>query len=186
VPEICPSVDAVQRLVESEEWRRIGIDGTAGAGKTELAEALSQGLGLPVLDVTDYLHQNQGGYVDFIDYPALAAAMAAIPAFILCGACLQQVLVNLGTALDGQVYVMRMRDGVWLDEEECVFPEGVEAAIESLVSNNAMITQHFDEPTEYVGFERDDESLSLAMEVMRYHAEFSPHETADAIYERGV
>lgn len=184
MPDICASIEGVQRLVQSAGWRRIGIDGAIGAGKSYLADELSQALDVPVLDVNDYLHKNQGGYVDFIDYPALQAALSSMPALILCGVCLRQVLANLGATLDGHIYITRMQHGLWADEDECVFPDGVDAAIENLVSTTASITRRFDEPSDYSVFERDDDSLQLAIEIMHYHAAFVPHEAADVIYER--
>jgi hypothetical protein len=183
--DTCASIEGVQQFIESSGWRRIGIDGVTGAGKSFLADELSQALEVPVLDVDDYVHRNQGAYVDFVDYPALKSALAAIPALILCGVCLREILENLGTGLDGHVYVMRMREGIWADEDDCVFPDGVEAAIENLVSNTAMMARHFDEPSHHSGFEQDDESLQLKFEVMRYHAAFVPQESADLVFERG-
>jgi hypothetical protein len=183
--DTCASIEGVQQFIESAGWRRIGIDGVTGAGKSFLADELSQALEVPVLDVDDYVHRNQGGYVDFVDYPALKSALASIPALILNGVCLREVLENLGTGLDGHVYVMRMREGMWADEENCVFPDGVDAAIENLVSGTAMMARHFDEPSHHAGFEQDDESLQLQFEVMRYHAAFVPQESADLVYERG-
>jgi hypothetical protein len=183
--DTCASVEGVQQFIESSGWRRIGIDGVTGAGKTQLADELSLALEVPVLDVDDYVHRNQGGYVDFVDYPALASALAKIPAFILCGVCLREILGNLGTELDGHIYIMRMREGLWADEDSCVFPDGVDAAIQDLVSNTAMMARHFDEPSHHAGFEQDDESLQLMFEVMRYHAAFVPQEAADLVYERG-
>jgi len=182
--DTCASIDEIERMAKAAGWRRIGVDGAGGAGKSHLADELSQVLDIPVLDVDDYLHRNQGGYVDFVDYPALSAALSSMPALILSGACLRQVLANMGEDLDGHIYVMRMRDGLWVDEDECVFPDGVEVAIENLANGAAMISQYLDEPTEAVVSERDDESLRLSFEIMRYHSEFSPHETADVIYER--
>jgi hypothetical protein len=183
--ETCGSADGVQRQIETSGWRRIGIDGVNGAGKSRLAQELSQALGIPVLDIDDYLHRHQGGYVDFMDYPALAAAIRSMPALILEGACLRQVLSNLGTDLDGHIYVMRMRNGLWADEDVCVFPDGVDAAIETLATDAAMIWRYLDDPGEHVAPGQDEDSLQLTFEVMRYHCEFQPHEAADVIYERG-
>jgi hypothetical protein len=186
VPDTCASIEGVQQFIESAGWRRIGIDGVTGAGKSYLADELSRALEVPVLDVDDYVHRNQGGYVDFVDYPALASALSSMPAFILCGACLRGILANLGTDLDGHVYVMRMREGLWADEDDCVFPDGVEAAIGDLVNHTAMLSRHLDEPSHHAGFAQDDdEAQHLKFEVMRYHAEFVPQDAADLVFERG-
>ncbi len=81
--EVCGDGESVRRHVQAAGWRRIGIDGVDGESNAHLARALARTLHCPVLDVDDYLHRNQGGYVDFIDYPALAGALSSIPAFIL-------------------------------------------------------------------------------------------------------
>jgi hypothetical protein len=183
MPDTCINIESIVQLAQSSGWRRIGIDGVDGAGKAYLAEQLSEGLSCPALNLDDYLHQNQGGYVDFIDYPALSAALSSMPAFILGGVCLQKVLAELGQDLDASIYIKRMRDDMWIDEDECVFPDGVEAAIENLASSNEMISRGFDEPSGRLQPDLDVD-LQLKFEVMHYHEEFSPQETADVVYER--
>jgi hypothetical protein len=186
LPDTCASIEGVRQFIESSGWCRIGIDGVTGAGKSYLADELSQALGLPVLDVDDYVHRNQGGYVDFVDYPALASALSSMSSFILGGVCLREILANLGTDLDGHVYVMRMREGLWADEDDCVFPDGVEAAIDNLAADTAMMSRHLDEPSHHSGFAQDDdEAQQLKFEVMRYHAAFVPQDEADLVFERG-
>lgn len=182
--DACGDIESIWRIVKAAGWRRIGVDGVDGAGKSYLADKLSQELACPTLDVDDYLHQNQGGYVDFIDYPALKAAVSSMPAFILYGACLREVLENLGVTLDANIYIKRMRDGLWADEDECVFPEGVDAAIEALAGHLAMISGNFDEPSEHAGRESDGAAPHLAHEVMHYHEKYQPHESADLVFER--
>jgi hypothetical protein len=183
--DICSDIESIGRVVRAAGWRRIGIDGVDGAGKSYLAEWLCQELECPNLDVDDYLHKNQGGYIDFIDYPALAAALASMPAFVLSGACLREVLANLGTSLDGNIYIKRVRDGLWLDEDACVFPDGVDAAIETLGRHNAMMSQYFDEPHELALSMGNDDEPRFVEEVMRYHDAYSPQEEADLVFERG-
>jgi hypothetical protein len=185
MPDICASIDSTERAVRAAGWRRIGIDGVDPDGMSYLAQTLSQALGCPALDVDDYLYRNQGGYVDFIDYPALSAALAAMPAFVLSGACLREVLLNLAQDVDGQIYIKRMQEGSWADEDQCVFPEGVDAAIEELASNTAMISRYFDEPSEHAGFDGGEAAPHLTLELMHYHDAHRPHELADLVYERG-
>jgi len=184
MPDTCFNVESIERVALSAGWRRVGIDGVDASGKTYLAEKLSLALACPVLDLDDYLHQNQGGYVDFIDYPALSAAVTSMPSFILRGVCLREVLAHLALDLDGQIYIKRMRDDLWFDEDACEFPEGIEAAIENLANATAMVSRHFDEPSQQPGVARDDAEQNLTFEIMHYHEAFRPHESADLIYER--
>lgn len=181
--DTCSDIESVRRLVKKAGWRRIGIDGVDGAGKSRLAAALSKAFEYPALDVDDYLHRNQGGYVDFIDYPALKTAVSTMPAFILSGACLREILSNLGASLDGNIYIKRMHGGLWADEDVCVFPDGVDAAIDNLVMSAAMSSRHFDDAENAVAH-GDDALPHLANEIMRYHDSYRPYETADLIFER--
>jgi hypothetical protein len=181
--DTCDDFEGIRRFVKTAGWLRIGIDGVDGAGKSRLAEKLSEAFACPVLDVDDYLHKNQGGYIDFIDYPALKSAVSSIPAFVLCGACLLEVLENLGATLDGLVYIKHMRQGLWVDEDRCVFPDGIDVAINVLAADFDSISRHLDEPSEQVGHETEDLPY-LTHEVMHYHDRYSPHESADVIFER--
>ena len=184
MPDTCADIESVRRVAQAAGWRRIGIDGVNGAGQSILAEKLSRSLACPTLDLDDYLFRNQGGFVDFIDYPALSAAISSIPAFILSGVCLREVLANAGATLDGHIYIKRMRHGLWADEEECVFPEGIDVAIENLARNFAMTSSHFDERSDQPGNDVEDSSPLLTEEIMRYHDGCSPQDAADLIFER--
>ena len=184
MPDTCADIESVRRVVQAAGWHRIGIDGVDGAGKSHLAEKLARSLECTALNLDDYLYRNQGGYVDFIDYKALSAALTAIPAFILHGVCLREVLANMDMTLDGHIYIKRMRGGFWADENECEFPEGVDAAIENLARYSAMISERFDERSDQPGQEGEDSSPLLSDEIMRYHDKWSPQEAADLIFER--
>lgn len=184
--ETCTSIESVRRVVLASGWRRIGIDGVAGAGKSFLAEQLSEALGFPVLDLDDYLFRNQGGFVAFMDYDALSTALSTIPAYIVSGVCLREVLANAAAMLDGHIYIKRMREDLWADEDECAFPEGVDAAIDNLATYSAMVSQAFDEPSERPAAEGSESAPHLSEEIMRYHDSYHPHEVADLVYERAL
>jgi hypothetical protein len=136
------------------------------------------------LDLDDYLFKNQGGFVPFIDYPALSSALTSMPKFILSGACLREVLVNAGSTLDGHIYIKRMRHGLWANEDECVFPDGVDAAIETLAQYSAMLSRNLDERSDLPSQEADEAQPALSEEIMRYHEQYQPQEVADIVYER--
>jgi hypothetical protein len=184
--DTCGDSESVQRLVESAGWRRIGIDGVDAAANADVAGELAEALECPTLNVADYLHQNQGGYVDFIDYPALKSAVSSMPAFVLSGLCLAEVLENLGVSLDGNIYIKRMHEGVWMDEDDCVFPDGIDAAIETLTENLAAISRHLDEADEHPGRVSDDSSSDFVLEIMHYHDSWQPQESADVVFERAA
>lgn len=184
--ETCVSIESVRRTVLASGWRRIGIDGVAGAGQADLAEQLAEALGFPVLDLDDYLFRNQGGYVAFMDYEALSSALSSIPAYIVSGVCVREVLANAAATLDGHIYIKRMREDLWVDEDACAFPDGVDAAIDNLAAYSAMVSRTFDEHSERSFSEDDEAPPNLSEEIMRYHDCFLPHEAADLVYERSA
>jgi hypothetical protein len=177
-------IESAERLVKATGWNHIGIEGVEGAGKSHLAEKLCEALECPQLALEDYLHQNQGGYVDFIDYPALAAAIASLPRFVLTGLCLREVLDNIDAELDGYVYIKRMDNGIWVDEDQCVFPDGIDTAIDLLARSRAMVSDYFDEPRDLSGPVIDGEQPEFLQEVMRYHEAYVPQDEADLVFER--
>ncbi len=184
MPDVCADFESLRRIVQAAGWRRIGIDGADGAGKSHLARQLSEVLGYPVLDLDDYLFKNQGGFVPFIDYPALVAALKSMPEMILSGVCMREVLANAGSPLDAHIYIKRMRHGLWSDEHACVFPDGVEATIETLSRQTALLSRFMDERPDDPSQSSERSEPDLSEELMRYHDQYEPHETADIIYER--
>ncbi|MEO8307393.1 MAG: hypothetical protein ABI616_05070 [Pseudomonadota bacterium] len=184
--DTCSDIESVERAAQTAGWRRIGIDGVHGSGKSHLAEMLSEVLECPHLEVEDYLHKNQGGYVDFIDYAALASALSSLATFVLSGVCLREVLVNAGADVDGNIYIKRSLDGIWVDEDQCVFPDGIDAAIESLARDRAMVSQYFDEPPEHAAPQGGDDEAPFAEEIMRYHDSYIPQDDADLVFERDI
>jgi hypothetical protein len=184
MPDVCADFESLRRIVQAAGWRRIGIDGVDRAGKSRLAGELSEALGYPVLDLDDYLFKNQGGFVPFIDYPALVAALTSMPEAILSGVCMREVLENARVTLDGHIYIKRMRHGLWTDEDACVFPEGVEVAIETFAQQTAMLSRFFDERPDGPNLASERSEPDLSEELMRYHNQYEPQEAADIVYER--
>jgi hypothetical protein len=183
MPDVCADFESLRRVVHATGWARIGIDGVDGSGKSHLAEALAEAIGYPTLNLDDYLFQNQGGFVPFVDYPALSAALTSMPKFILSGVCLREVLANSSLTLDGHIYIKRMRQGLWADEDECVFPDGVDAAIETLARYSAMLSHSLDERSDMASQEADETQPALSEEIMRYHEQYQPQDVADIVYE---
>ena len=183
MPDVCADFESLRRVVKAAGWRRVGIDGVDGVGKSYLAAELSEALGYPTLDVDDYVFKNQGGFVPFVDYPALSAALKSMPEVILSGACLREVLANAGSTLDGHIYIKRMRNGLWADEDKCVFPEGVDAAVNAIAQYSEMVSRSLDDRSDLPN-PVDESQPDLPEEIMRYHEQYEPHEMADLVYER--
>jgi energy-coupling factor transporter ATP-binding protein EcfA2 len=149
---------------------RIVIDGKDGSGKSTLAKQLSAVLELPCISLDSFLEKDKGGYVEYIDYIKLKEALEKFEGYIVEGVCLHQVLRRIEVAPAVNIYVRRVKHGVWLDEDTLDVSNSVEAVLvrergyASLFSSDSVI------------------SLGLTEEVIRYHAEFRPHESADVTY----
>jgi hypothetical protein len=181
---ICDSVDAVARAVSSAGWARIGIDGVDGSGKSSLAASLALQLGSVALDLDDFLNKNQGGFVEFLDYEALRAAMSETPMLVISGVCLRAALYRMDCSLDAHIYVKRTRHELWADEPECVFPDGLPAAIAEHRRNAALLARFESGEPVGAGAQVAEVQHSLTEEIMRYHDDYRPHEVADLVFER--
>lgn len=149
---------------------RIGIDGIDGAGKSTLAREISKALGLPCISLDSFVEKDMKGYVEHIDYLKLKATLEKFEGYVVEGVCLRQVLRRIQLAPAVNIYIKRVQHGVWSDEANLDISEPVDVVLArerelaslfsiSLVSN-----------------------LGLAEEVIRYHAEFRPHNHADVTY----
>lgn len=178
MPTTCAEVTELLTSIRAAGWRRVGIDGVDGVGKTHLATTLSGLLGWAMIDIDDYLHKNQGSYVAFVDTNRLGAALNSHSSFILSGVCLRAVAARLGISIDGHIYVKRMRHGLWADEGECVFPDGLEVALQKHLSDLEIVSRYLGSP------DSAGDQPRLTQEIMGYHDVHRPHELANVIYER--
>lgn len=152
--------------------QRIGVDGTDGAGKSQLAREVAGLLGIPHLNLDDFLEKNQGGFVDYIKYGELRTRVAAEESFLVEGVCLLQVLSKAELQIDALVYVKRYHLGCWSDERECELEEPLEEFLRRERELLARIAQH---PVENFG---------LGEEIIRYHHQHRPHANAAVVYRR--
>jgi hypothetical protein len=149
---------------------RIGVDGIDGAGKSTLAGEISQALGLPCISLDSFLERKKDGYVKHIDYPKLKATLEKLEGYVVEGVCLHQVLQLIHLAPSANIYIKRMQHGVWSDEGRLDINEPVDAI---LTRERDITSRILGEPVS---------NLGLAEEVIRYHAEFRPHDHADVTY----
>jgi len=149
---------------------RIGIDGIDGAGKSTLAREISGALGLPCISLDSFLEKKKDGYVEHIDYPKLKATLEKLEGYVVEGVCLYQVLGRIQLAPSANIYIKRMQHGFWSDEDELDSSKPVDAV---LARQRQIASLMSSEPVS---------NLGLAEEIIRYHAEFRPHDHADVIY----
>lgn len=166
----CINTQEVIDAIRAINAVRIGIDGIDGAGKSTLAREISGALGLPCISLDSFLKKKMDGYVEHIDYPKLKATLEKLEGYVVEGVCLHQVLGRIQLAPSVSIYIKRMQHGIWSDENELDISKPVDAIlaeareVASLFSSSPVT------------------NLGLAEEVIRYHAEFRPHDHADVIY----
>ncbi len=80
------------------------IDGYHGAGKSTIACDVASHLGIPLIHLDNYVLPGKGGFLEFIRYPELSAALHSRP-IILEGVCLLAVVKRLGITPDVHIYI---------------------------------------------------------------------------------
>lgn len=161
-------------------YRRVGIDGVDGCGKTTLAKTLAAQLKIPLISVDDYLNKKRGSYLEHLRYENLKWTFHAQSPCIMEGVCLLQVLKFAGLDIDTLVYVKRMRHGLWSDERECDIDEDVDAFLEEEKELAEMLSTSKADQSD----QSSSEFPSLAEEIIRYHASYRPFENATFWYCR--
>jgi hypothetical protein len=176
VGDLCERIGQV-----STRARLIVLDGFDGAGKSTLAKALSEALGLNHIEVDEFLVPDSPvSYVESIRCPDLAAAIGVRPC-ILDGVFARDVLDRLNLTADLHVYVKRMRFQNdfrrWLDgefEEFQTFAEWKENEDRSIAEYDKLIG----------GTAHDPSQPGLFCDLRDYHFRRPPHERTDLIFER--
>jgi uridine kinase len=148
----------------------VSIDGVDGVGKTTLACKIAEEMSLPYIEIDTFVQEQQGGYIDHIDYDRLSEvikqAKITNQVIILEGVCVQQVLKKLGLNSYAKIYVKVINNyPFWMDRIRLFPPD--KSADEMIAERKAK------------GF-----SLGHVEDIIRYHYTFKPHENADYIFER--
>ncbi len=167
----CPTVHSLLAPIFHVDPTLIGIDGLDGCGKSTLASELAGHTHFDVVCLDNFLDRNKGTYVKHIDIDGVRDAVRGRKV-IVEGVCLLQVLSNAGLKPDLSVYVQRIRNGLWADEDWLGLNQDVDEYLEKL----RVAAEAISEEDEAVPKE------DLSTEVIRYHHEYHPHENADLTF----
>ena len=141
----------------------IAIDGALCAGKTTLARQLAERLGIPHIDLDDYLTKDQRCFVDALDLERLTQAIDASKGrTVVSGVCMLDVLRRINRSAGTLVYVKRMSGNRWADKNEI---EGDE--IEQIAA--------------VLGQQASDNPIHL--EVRGYHRQYQPQIHAKVVFQ---
>jgi hypothetical protein len=168
-----PTVHSLLGPIIHRDPSLIGIDGLDGCGKSTLANELAGHIHFDVVSIDDFLDRNKGTYVDHIELNRLGEALQGRNA-IVEGVCLLKVLSLIGLKPDLSIYVQRIRNGIWDDEDWLGLDRDLDEHLERIrIAATA--------------FSEDGEDVPLAdmsTEVIRYHHEYRPHDSADLTFSR--
>jgi hypothetical protein len=172
VPEV-QTLEEVLAVLSAKGAKRIGVDGTDGAGKSDLATRISAALRIPHLDLDDVLEKNQGGFINHIKYGELRRA-APEAGFVISGVCLLDVLERAEIAIEALVYVKMYHLGYWSDERELDVMEPLE---QFLVAERVVLSQIENRPVTDFG---------LGEEIIKYHYHRRPFNRSDVVFRRNI
>lgn len=149
----------------------IGIDGLDGCRKSSLAVRLSGHIGLKVVSLDRFLDKNKGTYVEHIDLDNVRAEVQGNRA-IIEGVCLLKVMQKAGLSIDLAIYVQRLHQGRWADEDWLGLEQDVDEHLRRINQSAEWIS----------GGSIESSDDGLVGEIIRYHHDFRPHEKADLTF----
>lgn len=148
----------------------ISIDGVDGVGKSTLACKFSKELGFSHIEIDTFVHEEQGGYLDYIDYTQLTVMIGQTltekQGIILEEICVQQVLKKFYLKSKVKVYIKMIDKYGFRMDQIRFFPT--------------------DKSADEIIAERREKGFQLGHieDITRYYYTFKPHEGEDYILER--
>jgi len=168
----------------------ITVDGMDGSGKTYLAKALADKLRYRYVEIDRFLNQKQGSFLDQIRYDELGDALQQVHAgsnAVVEGCCIQEVMNRVGRVPELKIYVKKIEvkqvDGQrierWTDGN---FLTEYGNPQDALAGEEEALREYQTLFSEEQG--QADILSCLRKELIHYHFEHLPHETADLIFAR--
>lgn len=178
--------------LELSERSLITVDGMCGSGKTYLAQALADKLGYRHVEIDLFLIEKEGLFQEQIRYDELGDALQQVHAgssTVVEGCCIQAVMKRMKKVAELKIYVkkidVREADGerieLWTDLNFLTKYDNPQDAIageeERLRGYQAL----------FPGEQSQADTLDyLQKELIHYHFQYRPHETAGLIFARSA
>lgn len=144
----------------------VSIDGVDGVGKTTLSAKIAKELSLSIIELDDFVQENQDGYVNYIDYDRLLKKIVSNKYSVIEGICVLQVLNKIKIKPDVRVYIKVVDRYGFCNGQIKYYPPD-KSADEVINDRKAK------------GF-----SVGYEADVIHYHYSFKPHENSDFIFQR--
>ena len=180
----------IQRTINKNDIEVITIDGDTGAGKSTLAGFVTERTGVIhlKLDSERYLHQNKGGCLKYIKYEILLNDIKELVddgkiAFV-DSVCILKILNNINVESDLKIYVKRLSSyRYWYDGDRFNYSRTAAEIIRE-EEDRAKRLSNVIESSTGIMYRNSVKENTLHDEIIEYHFEYKPDETADLIYNR--
>jgi len=190
MPEVYRDVSALAMAVRVRLARRrpllVAVDGKDGAGKSTLSVELSRTLGGTHIELDGYVRRNEGGYLNYLDYSriraAVAGSLARYPAVLVDGICVLEAIRRTGVVPDLHVYVKRIASDGWWAEGLLIYDP--DKTPDEAVRDHRESKFRFMVMMGGLPHERELAEEFADDELIRYHHVERPHAVADIVFER--
>jgi dephospho-CoA kinase len=174
--------DALQKIKETTP-NVVGIDGTDGVGKTQLAKDIEK-LGYKRISLDDFLKRESGGYFKFINFETLIKSIkqASESPIVIEGLLLRKILEKLSLTTNYYIYIT---DNVWIyDWLEEYQGKYYGLHIDDIVIN---VEREINRLNRIISPGSKPYKMgSLRKEIYEYSYEYKPWEEADIILETNL
>lgn len=166
----------------------ITIDGFDGVGKSRIAGYLAGELGLTMIGLDDFLEKQKGCFLEALKIDEILSKVTDtldVHGRIIVEGCLvESVLERIGTSPNFRIYIMQVTrmwsqpEMEWIKEHDALYSgksaDELVAKLEELATRAAQMPEKF-------GGGGVGELPNLERELIRYHAQWRPHDCADVI-----
>jgi hypothetical protein len=163
----------------------ISVDGLDGSGKSEIGRAIANLSNRALINVDDFLEEQQDRFLDALRIDDLRRALAVDKPAVLEGCLVGAVLQKISKKADFKIYVARTGrmtadpQHEWCDEHELLF--GTRAASDLIAEEERNLSAFCKSGLFGRDSSSDPDLCGLRKELISYHRNYLPHKRADLI-----
>lgn len=164
----------------------VTLDGFDGVGKSTIGKALAAQVGAALVGLDSFLNEDRGVFLEELRFDEIASAIdVAVQAgkrVVVEGCMVDEVLRRVGRRAGFRIYLMRISRtlGVEFDSIDKYDELYGDKSAEELIAEEEETARKAAELPEWFG-NSDGKVPSLDIELIRYHRQVRPHDTADVI-----